>query len=101
LTLLWFMKPCSVDAALKPYLAFWSLLIGPIIRDPGNNIHCMFVDLFACLFQCVQRAEIKHPYVQSSDHCELSAFFRVKEAAEYADWEAVPDHTCASEMSQV
>jgi len=28
-------------------------------------------------------------------------FFRVKEAAEYADWEAVPDHTCGKGMSQV
>ncbi len=24
------------------------------------------------LFQCVQRSEIKHPNVQSSDHCEHS-----------------------------
>jgi len=54
----------------------------------------------------VQRSEIKHPDIQSSDHCELSVFFRVKEAAEYADWEAAPDHTCgkgmcASKMSLV
>jgi len=49
---------------------------------------------------------IKHPDVQSSDRTELSVFFRVKEAAEYADWEAVPNHTwvkgmCASKMSLV
>jgi len=47
----------------------------------------------------VQRALKEYLDVQSSDHCELSVFFRVK-------GEAAPDHTCgkgmcASKMSLV
>ena len=50
------------------------------------------------LFQCVQRSEIKIPDVQSSDHCELSLFFKVKEDAACADWEVGPEHVCGRGM---
>jgi exonuclease III len=50
------------------------------------------------LFQCVQRSEIKIPDVQSSDHCELSLFFRVKEDTACADWEVGPEHVCGRGM---